>query len=86
MFTMSFELGAEAHFFTTFITFISTLILLIMGSHVRVGIMLVFVFVITFVTTIPTAFGVDFDVTIQVSSTLKFLVAALFGQDSLLLM
>ena len=61
---MPFELGTETHFFATFITFISTLIFLIVGSHVRVGIMLVFVFIITFVTPVPTAFSVGFDVMI----------------------
>ena len=61
---MPFELGTETHFFAALITFIATLILLIVSSHVRVGITLVFVFITTFVTTVPTAFGVGFDVTI----------------------
>ena len=61
---MPFELGTEMHFFATLITFISTLILLIMSSHVRVGITLVFVFITTFVSTVPTTFGVGFDVMI----------------------
>ena len=64
LFTMSFELGTEAHFFTTFATFISTVLLRIMGFLMRVGIALVFVFITTFVTMIPTAFGVGSNVTI----------------------
>ena len=61
---MPFELGAEVHLFTTFTTCISAILFLIMGSLMRVGIALVFVFITAFVTMIPTAFSVGSDVMI----------------------
>ena len=44
----------------------------------RVGVAFVFIFVVTMITIIPTAFGVGFDVMVQISDALKLLVTALF--------
>ena len=73
---MPFELSAGAHFFTTFATLVAAVLFFIMGSHM--GISVAFIFITTFVTMIPSAFGIGSNLTIQVSRTLKFLVTALF--------
>ena len=47
LFTVSFKLGAETHFFATLVTFISTLILCAVDSHVRASVTFVLIFVNT---------------------------------------
>ena len=47
----------------------------------RIGVAFVFNFVVTMITIIPTAFGVGFDVMVQISNALKLLVTALLWAE-----
>ena len=75
---VSFKLGAESHFFATFVTFISTLFFHAVGSHMRISVMFVFIFVVTVVAVVPTTFGMGFHVTVEISNAFELFVATLF--------
>ena len=75
LFKVSFKLGAETHFFATFVTFISTLFFCAVGSHMRISVTFVFIFVVTMVAMVPTTFGIGFHVMVKISNTFKLAVA-----------
>ena len=75
---VSFKLGAKSHFFATFFTFISTFFFCAVGSHMRISVTFVFIFVVTVVAVVPTTFGMGFHMTVQISNALKLFVTTLF--------
>ena len=75
---VSFKLGAESHFFATFVTFISTLFFCAVGSHMRISVTFIFIFVVTVVAVVPTAFGMRFHMTVEISNAFELIVATLF--------